>query len=274
MQIYDKFAWKVSMMETPSGMRITFLGTGTSQGIPVIACQCEVCRSPDSCDKRLRSSILVETAGMRIVVDCGPDFRQQMLREDIRSIDAILVTHAHKDHLGGLDDVRAFNYILQRPASVYATKEVQKEIRREYAYAFGGHRYPGVPEIHLHTYGKRPFFIKLLKVVPIKAVHYGEDQFVYGFRIKDFTYLTDVFRITPEEKEKIRGSKVIVVNALRKKPHYSHMNLKEALALLDELKPERGYLTHISHQMGLQSQVEKELPPYVKIACDGLRIEL
>lgn len=274
MQNYDIFAWeeKIDNMASTQEMSITFLGTGTSQGIPVIACQCEVCRSKDPHDKRLRSSILIETGSMRIVVDCGPDFRQQMLREDIRSIDAILVTHAHKDHLGGLDDVRAFNYILRRPASVYATREVQREIRREYAYAFGGHRYPGVPEIHLHTYGKRPFFIKLLKVVPIKAIHYGEDQFVYGFRIKDFTYLTDVFRITSEEKEKIRGSKVIVVNALRKKPHYSHMNLEEALALLQELNPEHGYLTHISHQMGLHREVEGELPANVHLAYDGLHI--
>jgi phosphoribosyl 1,2-cyclic phosphate phosphodiesterase len=261
-------------MPISTEMKITFLGTGTSQGVPVIGCRCDVCRSADPRDQRLRSSILIDTVGMRIVVDCGPDFRQQMLREQIDSIDAILVTHAHKDHLGGLDDVRAFNYILQRPASVYATKEVQKEIRREFAYAFTGHRYPGIPEIRLHSFGKRPFFIQLQRVVPIQAIHYAEDQLVYGFRINDFTYLTDVFRITPAEKEKIRGSKVVVVNALRKKPHYSHMNLEEAVALLEELKPERGYLTHISHQMGLQSEVEKELPSFIKMAYDGLQVEV
>ena len=255
-------------------MHATFLGTGTSQGVPVIACHCEVCRSEDPRDHRLRSSVVIETGELRIVIDCGPDFRQQMLREKIESIDAILVTHAHKDHLGGLDDVRAFNYILQRPASVYATKEVQKEIRHEYAYAFTGHRYPGVPEIHLHTFGKRPFYIKLQRVIPVRAIHYGEDQYVYGFRIKDLTYLTDVFRMEEKEKEKIRGSKVIIVNALRKKPHYSHMNLEEAVALLEELKPERGYLTHVSHQMGLHAEVEKELPANIRMAYDGLKIDI
>jgi phosphoribosyl 1,2-cyclic phosphate phosphodiesterase len=265
---------KYDLMPISDEMRVTFLGTGTSQGVPVIACKCDVCRSTDPRDKRLRSSILIETGVMRIVVDCGPDFRQQMLREKVDSIDAILVTHAHKDHLGGLDDVRAFNYILQRPTAVYATKEVQKVIRREYSYAFTGALYPGVPEIHLHTYGKRTFFIKLQRVIPIQAVHYAEDQYVYGFRINDFTYLTDVFRITATEKNKIRGSKVIVVNALRKKPHYSHMNLDEAVALLKELKPERGYLTHISHQMGRQAEVEKELPSFIKMAYDRLRIEI
>jgi phosphoribosyl 1,2-cyclic phosphate phosphodiesterase len=261
-------------MAISTQMKVTFLGTGTSQGVPVIACRCEICRSADPRDRRLRSSILIDTGGMRFVVDCGPDFRQQMLREEVESIDAILVTHAHKDHLGGLDDVRAFNYILQRPTAVYATKEVQKEIRREFAYAFTDHRYPGIPEIHLHTFGKRPFYIKLEKVVPIQAIHYAEDQYVYGFRIHDFTYLTDVFRMAGKEIDKMRGSKVVVVNALRKKPHYSHMNLAEAVSLLKEVKPERGYLTHISHQMGLQEDVEKELPGFIKMAYDGLRIEI
>ena len=259
-------------MGSDSKMLVTFLGTGTSQGVPVIACNCPVCTSTDPHDHRLRSSILIETGGLRFVIDCGPDFRQQMLREKIQSIDAILITHGHKDHLGGLDDVRAFNYILQRPTAVYATKEVQKDIRRDYAYAFGDHRYPGVPEIYLHTYGKRPFYIQLQRIIPIRAIHFAEDQYVYGFRFNNFTYLTDVFRISDEEKEKIRGSKVIVVNALRKKPHYSHMNLEEALVLLDDLKPERAYLTHLSHQMGLQEEVEKELPDYVRFANDGLKI--
>lgn len=261
-------------MAISAQMKITFLGTGTSQGVPVIACRCGVCSSADPRDRRLRSSILIDTGEMQIVVDCGPDFRQQMLREQVESIDAILVTHAHKDHLGGLDDVRAFNYILQRPAAVYATKDVQKEIRREFAYAFTGHRYPGIPEIHLHTFGQRPFYIKLQKVVPIRAIHYAGDQYVYGFRLNDFTYLTDVFRITDTEREKIRGSKVVVVNALRKKPHYSHMNLDEAVALLKEVKPERGYLTHISHQMGLHGVVEKELPSFIKMAYDGLQVDV
>jgi phosphoribosyl 1,2-cyclic phosphate phosphodiesterase len=255
-------------------MKITFLGTGTSQGIPVIACGCEVCTSSDPRDNRLRSSILVETGGKRIVVDCGPDFRQQMLRGDIRSIDAILVTHAHKDHLGGLDDVRAFNYILQRPADVYATREVQKVIRREYDYAFSPDRYPGVPEIILHAFVNRRFSLDGIMVTPVKALHYGTDHYVYGFRIHDFTYLTDVFRLPDREKAKVKGSRVIVVNALRRQKHYSHLNLEEAVALLTELKPEQGFLTHISHQMGTYRQVEKDLPSFIKMAYDGLSVEM
>ncbi len=255
-------------------MKITFLGTGTSQGVPVIACHCDVCRSTDPRDQRLRSSIMIELGNQRIVVDCGPDFRQQMLREKVQSIDAILVTHAHKDHLGGLDDVRAFNYSLKKPTPVYATDEVQEQIRREYSYAFEGDRYPGVPEIELHTFTNKHFFIGNTEIVPIKAVHYNNDQFVFGFRIHDFTYLTDVYRITDEEKEKIRGSKIVVVNALRKHKHYSHMNLEEAVALLKELNPERGFLTHISHQMGLYSDVEGELPQNIFLAWDRLTFDL
>jgi len=255
-------------------MRITFLGTGTSQGIPVIACHCEVCISDDPRDHRLRSSILVDLGSQRIVIDCGPDFRQQMLREHVESIDAILVTHAHKDHLGGLDDVRAFNYILKKPTAVYATSEVQDQIRREYSYAFEGDRYPGVPEIELHTFTNRPFFIENTEIIPIKAIHYNDDQFVFGFRIHDFTYLTDVCRISDTEKEKIRGSKTVVVNALRKQKHYSHLNLTEAVSLLKELNPERGFLTHISHQMGLYAEVETELPLNIFLAWDQLTEEV
>lgn len=255
-------------------MNITFLGTGTSQGVPVIACQCDVCRSIDPRNHRLRSSIMVEFENQRIVVDCGPDFRQQMLRERVESIDAILVTHAHKDHLGGLDDVRAFNYILKKPTPVFATAEVQAQIRSEYSYAFEGDRYPGVPEIELHTFTNRPFFIGNTEIIPIKAIHYNDDQFVFGFRIRDLTYLTDVYRISDEEKEKIHGSKIVVVNALRKRKHYSHMNLDEAVALLTSLNPEKGFLTHISHQMGLYADVEAELPENIFLARDRLSVEL
>ncbi|MBL7139071.1 MAG: MBL fold metallo-hydrolase [Bacteroidales bacterium] len=254
-------------------MKITFLGTGTSQGVPVIACHCQVCRSTNLRDQRLRSSIMVELKNQRIVVDCGPDFRQQMLREKIDSIDAILVTHAHKDHLGGLDDVRAFNYILRKPTPVYATSDVQEQIRREYSYAFSGDRYPGVPEIELNTFTNNPFLIGDTEIIPIKAIHYNDNQFVFGFRIRDFTYLTDIYRISDEEKQKILGSKVVVVNALRKRKHYSHMNLEEAVSLLTELNPERGFLTHISHQMGLFSEIETELPEGIFLAWDRLSIE-
>jgi phosphoribosyl 1,2-cyclic phosphate phosphodiesterase len=253
-------------------MKVTFLGTGTSQGVPVIACECSVCQSHDIRDKRLRSSISIETGGQRIIVDCGPDFRQQMLRENIRSIDAILVTHGHKDHLGGLDDVRAFNYINKRPAEVYASKEVQRIIKLEFSYAFEENPYPGVPEIVLHTISKMPFTINGQQVTPIKALHYGSDKFVFGFRIDDFTYITDAVLISDSEKKKIEGTKVMVVNALRKQKHYSHFNLEEAIAFMNEIKPEQGFLTHISHQMGNYSEVNNELPGFIRLAYDGLTI--
>jgi len=254
-------------------MKITFLGTGTSQGVPVIACECRVCKSNDLRDKRLRSSILIDINEKRIVVDCGPDFRQQMLRSKIKSIDAILVTHSHKDHLGGLDDVRAFNYILQRPADVYACKEVQNIIKREFFYAFEKDPYPGAPEINLHSFGNRRFEIKGVKVIPIKAIHFN-DKFVFGFRIGDFSYISDAKFIPEKEKNKIKGSKIIVLNALRKQKHYSHFNLSEALDLMKEFQPERGFLTHISHQMGIYREIVKELPQNISIAYDGLEINL
>jgi phosphoribosyl 1,2-cyclic phosphate phosphodiesterase len=254
-------------------LKITFLGTGTSQGVPVIACTCEVCQSRDPRDKRLRSSILVETDDKKIVIDCGPDFRQQMLREQISSIDAILITHAHKDHLGGLDDVRAFNYMLKRPTDVYATSEVQKTIKNEFGYAFSTDKYPGVPEINLHTITNRRFNAAGINVTPIKARHFN-DQYVFGYRINNFTYITDAVEISAQEMKKIAGSDVIVINALRKKKHYSHFNLEEAIAILEELKPQRAYLTHISHQLGRTEDVSKDLPGFIKLASDGLVIEM
>lgn len=250
-------------------MKITFLGTGTSQGVPVIACKCNVCLSGDKKDMRLRSSIMIEMEGKRLIIDCGPDFRQQMLRENISSIDAILVTHGHKDHIGGLDDVRAFNYILQRPTDVYATSEVQRMVRREFAYAFRGNKYPGVPEIKLHQLGNKPFDVAGIEIIPIKSRHFNH-QYVFGFRIDDFTYITDAVEISAREKKKIVGSRVIVINALRKRKHYSHFNLEEALFILKEMNPDRGFLTHISHQMGLHEEVNKELPGFAELAYDGL----
>jgi phosphoribosyl 1,2-cyclic phosphate phosphodiesterase len=254
-------------------MKITFLGTGTSQGVPVIACRCRVCTSTDRHDKRLRSSILIESDGHRLVVDCGPDFRYQMLRENVGSIDGILITHGHKDHTGGLDDVRAFNYINKRPAEVYSTSSIQRIIRNEFSYAFDENKYPGAPEIILHTFINKPFTAGGLDVIPIRARHFNK-QFVYGFRIGKFTYITDAKEISEREKRKIRGSEVVVVNALRKEKHYSHFCLDEALALLDEIRPKQGFLTHISHQMGLYKEVKNELPSNVRLAYDGLKVEI
>lgn len=216
---------------------------------------------------------MIETDDRRFVIDCGPDFRQQMLRENICSIDAILITHAHKDHLGGLDDVRAFNYVLRRPTEVFASAEVHRAIKREFAYAFGEGRYPGVPEIDLHLITNRSFEVAGIPVMPVKALHFL-DHYVFGFRIGDITYITDAISISEKEMKKIEGSKVIVINALRKEKHYSHFNLSEAVEILEKLHPEQGFLTHISHQMGRYEEVQKELPSFIKLAYDGLRVEV
>lgn len=253
-------------------MKITFLGTGTSQGVPVIGCECETCRSHDSRDKRLRTSVLVEVDEKIFVIDTGPDFRQQMLRENVKDLTAILFTHEHKDHIAGLDDIRAFNYIHKRPMEVYADVRVQQALRREYAYVFADDKYPGIPEMETYTIDNSPFIIENLKIIPIRLMHHKLP--ILGFRINDFTYITDTNYIEPTEKEKIKGSKVIVVNALRKKKHISHFNLDEALQLIEELKPERAYLTHVSHLMGRQADVEKDLPENVEFAYDGLSIDL
>lgn len=249
-------------------MKITFLGTGTSQGVPVIACDCHVCKSKDIRDNRLRTSILVESAQVTISVDAGPDFRQQMLRNDVRKLDAILLTHEHKDHIGGMDDVRAFNFKTSEAINVYAEERVQKAMRREYSYVFTENPYPGVPKMRLITMDDYPFNIADIKIIPVRAFHFRLP--VYGFRMGDMAYITDANYIPEESKEKIVGVKYLVVNALRKESHISHFSLREVVDLAREISPRKTYITHIGHQMGLHEEVSKELPPNVMLAYDGL----
>lgn len=252
-------------------MKVTFLGTGTSQGIPVISCPCAICHSADSRDQRLRTSILIESDHTVIVVDTGPDFRQQMLREQVKRLDAVLFTHAHKDHLAGLDDVRAFNYFLQKPMDVYATVHVQDAIRTEFSYVFDSAAdYPGIPKIRLHTIDLHPFKIGDVAFQPVEVFHYRLP--VLGFRFNDFTYITDANRISDAEKEKIRGTRFLVVNALRKEKHISHFNLQEAISLAQDIGAEASYFTHISHQLGSHAEVSGQLPDNIFLAYDGLRV--
>ncbi|MCX7743566.1 MAG: MBL fold metallo-hydrolase [Flavobacteriales bacterium] len=254
------------------GIRITFLGTGTSQGIPVIACECEVCKSTDAFDHRLRSSILIESATTTVVIDTGPDFRYQMLRESIKKINAVVFTHEHRDHIAGLDDIRAFNFKQGESIPLYCTAAVEKAIRRDFHYAFAETKYPGVPEMHIIPIHDEPFMVGDIPFLPIKVLHYKMP--VLGFRIHNFTYITDASFIADEELNKVMGSDIVVLNALRKQTHISHFNLEQALQIMDYLKPQEGYFTHISHLLGLHREVQLELPPNIKLAFDGLKIEI
>ena len=238
----------------------------------MIGCDCEVCLSQDPMDSRLRSSVMVEADGMRIVIDTGPDFRYQMLRAGIRNLDAILFTHPHKDHIAGLDDVRAFNFFSGRPMTLYANALTEEALRREYHYAFGEKRYPGVPELDLNSIGTEPFQIGSLSVIPIPVWHLNMP--VLGFRIGDFTYITDANRIEPESLDLIRGSRVVVLNALRKTPHISHFTLDEAVSLVKQLGIPKAWFTHISHQLGTHASVSPALPEGIALAYDGLVVDL
>jgi phosphoribosyl 1,2-cyclic phosphate phosphodiesterase len=252
-------------------IKITFLGSGTSGGVPMIGCDCEVCSSPDKKDKRLRSSILVRSAKTAFVVDTGPDFRYQMLRQNVKHLDAVLFTHPHKDHLAGLDDVKAFNFHAKRPMNLYADSLTEEALRRDFYYAFTDTRYPGIPELTLNTITLEPFVIGDIPVVPILVWHLKMP--VMGFRFGKFTYITDANRIDESEKEKIRGSEAMVLNALRKQKHISHFNLEEAIEMVKELKVPNAYFTHISHQLGLHAEIEAELPDGIYLAYDGLELE-
>ena len=251
-------------------IKVTFLGTGTSQGVPLIACDCEVCVSKNAQDKRLRSSILVESEKTRITIDTGPDFRQQLLREKIQKLDAVVFTHEHKDHIAGLDEVRAFNYINKVRMPVYATTRVQDALKREFAYIFADEKYPGIPEIDLYDLENDTFQIGDLVIEPINVLHYKLP--VKAFKINNFAYVTDANFIPEEEKEKLKNLDVLVLNALRREQHISHFTFKEAIELVKELNPKKAYFTHISHQLGLHTKVNKELPSNIELAFDGLQL--
>ena len=253
-------------------MKVTFLGTGTSQGVPIICCDCAVCKSTNPKDNRLRSSILIESEIAKVVIDSGPDFRQQLLRRDLKSLDAVVFTHEHKDHIAGLDEVKAFNYFNNMRMPVYATERVQNALKREFAYIFSDDKYPGIPEIDLYTITDESIKIKDITLLPIDVVHFKMP--VKAYRINNFTYITDANYISDSEKEKIKGSEIIVLNALRREPHLSHFTFNEAINLMEELKPKKAYFTHISHQLGLHNDVSIELPDFIELAYDGLQIEI
>jgi phosphoribosyl 1,2-cyclic phosphate phosphodiesterase len=251
-------------------LKVTFLGTGTSQGVPVIGCTCEVCRSIDFRDKRLRTSILIEISDQSFIIDTGPDFRQQMLREQVRRIDAVIFTHAHRDHTAGLDDVRAYNFMQQMDMPVYGTPQVLEQLKIEYAYAFAKEYYPGIPRLTLNPIDGTSFSVNGISFIPLPVMHLQMP--VLGFRVENFSYITDANYIPPETIEKLKGTETLVLNALQREQHISHFNLSEALAMVETIKPAHTYFTHISHKLGLHADVAKELPDHVSLAFDGLQL--
>ena len=253
-------------------MKVTFLGSGTSQGIPVIACSCAVCTSADTRDKRLRSSILLQVDDKNIVIDSGPDFRYQMLRAGVMHLDALVFTHEHKDHTAGLDDIRAFNYKQGEAINVYAHKRVQDALKKEFSYIFANHKYPGIPQLDLFEIGHHPFEVAGVPFIPIEVMHFQLP--VLGFRIADFTYITDAKTVSDVEKAKIKGSKVLVINALQQEKHISHFTLEEAVAFAQEIGAEKTYFTHISHRLGTHQKISEIVPAGVELAYDGLCINL
>lgn len=272
MQIF----WRIQVIKH-SSMKLTILGTGTSQGVPVIGCRCEVCQSKDERDKRLRTSAMVEVGDKRIVIDAGPDFRQQMLRTNARRIDAILLTHEHKDHTGGLDDVRAFNFVdypTIRPVDIYATARTITTIRKDFDYAFVTNKYRGVPEMRLHEIDNtQAFRVGDVEIVPIRGKH-SERFEVTGFRIGKMAYMTDFKHLVDGEIEKLRGVELMIINALRFTPHDSHFCVAEAVEIVREIKPHKAYLTHMSHEIGLHASSAERLPDGVELAWDGMEIEI
>jgi phosphoribosyl 1,2-cyclic phosphate phosphodiesterase len=238
----------------------------------MISCECEICTSTDPHDKRLRSSILVESAQTKLVVDTTPDFRYQMLRAKVKQLDGVVFTHPHKDHIAGLDDVRAFNFFSKKAMNIYANTMTGDAIKREFHYAFGEAKYPGVPVLHMIPIDTAPFSVGDIEVKPVQVMHHKMP--VLGFRFGDFTYITDANHIDESEKEKIKGSKVLVLNALRKENHLSHFTLSDAVSIANELAVPEVYFTHISHQLGKHEDINRELPAHMRLAYDGLRISL
>jgi phosphoribosyl 1,2-cyclic phosphate phosphodiesterase len=253
-------------------VKVTFLGTGTSLGVPVVGCSCAVCQSNDERDKRLRSSVLIQVNGLNLVIDAGPDFRQQMLRAKVNDLSAILITHEHYDHISGLDEIRAFNWILQKPIDIYTEARVQQSVKKVFSYVFDEKKYPGIPEMKLHIVDETPFSIDGTKIIPIRGMHLNLP--VLGFRIGNFAYLTDIKTLDEKEIEKLTNLDVLVLNALRRESHISHLTLAEAAALIKRINPGKAYLTHISHQMGTYVEISKSLPYSIFMAYDGLEIDL
>jgi phosphoribosyl 1,2-cyclic phosphate phosphodiesterase len=252
-------------------VKITFLGTGTSQGVPVIACECNTCISDDLKDKRLRTSLMVQTEDVSIVFDAGPDFRQQMLREHVTKLDAIILTHEHKDHIAGMDDVRAFNFRSQDAIDIFAEDPVLEAVKREYRYVFEN-KYAGIPKMRLNPISPLEFEVKGLKIIPVRVKH--KDLDIYGFRIGVFAYITDADYIPESSMEKLIGVKYLVINALRKQKHSSHFNLSEAVEHIRKISPKRAFVTHISHQMGRYNEVSAEMEKGIMLAYDGLTFDI
>lgn len=255
-------------MSAGTSIKVTFLGTGTSTGVPVVACDCEVCCSSDRRDQRLRTSVMVNMAGQNFVIDCGPDFRYQMIREKVEDINAIIFTHGHRDHIAGLDDVRAFNYVLNKTVDVYASEQVVDSIKREFPYIFTEKRFFGAPQLEFHIIDNHKFTVNSIEVTPIEVMHHKLS--VFGFRIGNFSYITDANYISEEEKRKLEGSEILVINALRKSKHISHFSLDEAIEIIQEVNPRQAFITHLSHFIGLHEKIQQDLPENIFLAYDGL----